>query len=141
MPISEEPGMLGFQSTYPFTGQMGPVYAFSDTLTPEQIKGIYSLGPSYMYSFVGDQSLLSTDDLLLNGILSTREGLSSKIIFGLNAQVRCFAGFLFLVLFIQVKLVTRIQNRIWLFEAKKDVCIVLGVVVIIVTCSISFRKL
>ncbi|XP_078166919.1 binding protein isoform X2 [Carex rostrata] len=86
MPISDEPGMLGFQSTYPFTGQMGPVYAFSDTLTPEQIKGIYSLGPSYMYSFVGDQSLLSTDDLLLNGILSTREGLSSKIIFGLNAQ-------------------------------------------------------
>ncbi|KAJ4757798.1 BEACH domain-containing protein B [Rhynchospora pubera] len=86
MPISEEPGVLGFQSTYPFTGQMGPVYAFSDTLTPEQVKGIYSLGPSYMYNFVGEQSILSTDDLLLNGILNMREGLSSKIIFGLNAQ-------------------------------------------------------
>jgi hypothetical protein len=95
MPISEEPGVLGFQSTYPFTGQMGPVYAFSDTLTPEQVKGIYSLGPSYMYSFVGDQSLLSTDDLLLNGILSMREGISSKIIFGLNAQVRCLVGLFF----------------------------------------------
>ncbi|KAJ3679372.1 hypothetical protein LUZ60_017383 [Juncus effusus] len=77
MPISDEPNSLGFERAFPFIGQMGPVYAFSDALTPEQIKGIYGLGPSYMYSFVGDH--LGEEGLL-------KEGISSKIIFGLNAQ-------------------------------------------------------
>jgi len=87
MPIGEEPSSLGFESTFAFTGQMGPVYAFSDALSPEQIRGIYNLGPSYMYSFLGDQNLLTNDDSLYKGILDARDGISSKMIFGLNAQV------------------------------------------------------
>lgn len=87
MPIGEEPSSLGFESTFAFTGQMGPVYAFSDALSPEQIRGIYNLGPSYMYSFLGDQNLLTNDDSRYKGILDAKDGISSKMIFGLNAQV------------------------------------------------------
>lgn len=86
MPIGEEPTSLGFESTFAFTGQMGPVYAFSDALSSEQIRGIYNLGPSYMYSFLGDQNLLMNDDSLYKGILDARDGISSRMIFGLNAQ-------------------------------------------------------
>ncbi|TVU00170.1 hypothetical protein EJB05_54428 [Eragrostis curvula] len=86
MPIGEEPSSLGFESTFAFTGQMGPVYAFSDALSSEQIRGIYNLGPSYMYSFLGDQNLLMNDDALYKAILDARDGISSKMIFGLNAQ-------------------------------------------------------
>ncbi|KXG29535.1 BEACH domain-containing protein B isoform X1 [Sorghum bicolor] len=88
MPIGEEPSSLGFESTFAFTGQMGPVYAFSDALSPDQIRGIYNLGPSYMYSFLGDQNLLTNDDYdsRYKGILDAKDGISSKMIFGLNAQ-------------------------------------------------------
>ncbi|XP_024315441.1 BEACH domain-containing protein B [Brachypodium distachyon] len=79
IPVGEEPLSIGFERTFAFTGQMGPVYVFSDALSSEQIKGIYNLGPSYMYSFHGDDSLY-------RGILDARDGISSKIIFGLNAQ-------------------------------------------------------
>ncbi|XP_020165084.1 BEACH domain-containing protein B [Aegilops tauschii subsp. strangulata] len=79
MPLGDEPNSIGFERTFAFTGQMGPVYVFSDALSSEQIKGIYNLGPSYMYSFHGDDSLY-------RGILDARDGISSKIIFGLNAQ-------------------------------------------------------
>ncbi|TKW23149.1 hypothetical protein SEVIR_4G274600v4 [Setaria viridis] len=78
-PVGEEPISIGFEKTFAFTGQMGPVYVFSDALSSEQVKGIYFLGPSYMYSFHGDDSLY-------RGILDARDGLSSKIIFGFNAQ-------------------------------------------------------
>ncbi|KAG8069818.1 hypothetical protein GUJ93_ZPchr0006g46210 [Zizania palustris] len=86
IPIGEEPTSLGFESTSAFIGQMGPIYTFSDTLSSEQIRGIYNLGPSYMYSFLGDQNLLMNDDTLYKGILDARDGVSSKMIFGLNAQ-------------------------------------------------------
>ncbi|KAL6888469.1 hypothetical protein ACP4OV_009495 [Aristida adscensionis] len=86
MPIGEEASSLGFESTFAFMGQMGPVYAFSDALSPEQIKGIYNLGPSYMYSFLGDQNLLMNDDSIYKEILDARDGISTKMIFGLNAQ-------------------------------------------------------
>lgn len=86
MPIGEEPTSLGFEGTFAFTGQMGPVYAFSDALSSEQIRGIHNLGPSYMYSFLGDQNLLMNNDSLYKGILDARDGISSKMIFGLNAQ-------------------------------------------------------
>ncbi|CAL5041322.1 unnamed protein product [Urochloa decumbens] len=79
MPVGEEPISIGFEKTFAFTGQMGPVYVFSDALSSEQVKGIYFLGPSYMYAFHGDDSLY-------RGILDARDGLSSKIIFGFNAQ-------------------------------------------------------
>ncbi|XP_073008552.1 BEACH domain-containing protein B isoform X1 [Typha latifolia] len=85
-PIGEEPYSISFERTFPFIGQMGPVYLFCDALSVEQIKGIYYLGPSYMYSFLGDGNLLAIDDSLYNGILDAKDGLSSKIIFGLNAQ-------------------------------------------------------
>ncbi|KAF8687356.1 hypothetical protein HU200_043042 [Digitaria exilis] len=78
-PVGEEPISIGFEKTFAFTGQMGPVYVFSDALSSEQVKGIYFLGPSYMYSFHGDDSLY-------RGILDARDGISSKIIFGFNAQ-------------------------------------------------------
>uniref|UniRef100_A0A0E0E5B8 BEACH domain-containing protein n=1 Tax=Oryza meridionalis TaxID=40149 RepID=A0A0E0E5B8_9ORYZ len=79
MPVGEQPISIGYERTFAFTGQMGPIYVFSDALSPEQIKGIYNLGPSYMYSFHGDDSLY-------RGILDARDGISSKIIFGFNAQ-------------------------------------------------------
>lgn len=86
-PISEEAYSLNFERTFPFIGQMGPVYMFCDALSLEQVKGIHCLGPSYMYSFIGDENLFATDDSLYKGILDGKDGLSSKIIFGLNAQV------------------------------------------------------
>ncbi|KAF2928095.1 BEACH domain-containing protein B isoform X2 [Oryza sativa Japonica Group] len=79
MPVGEQPISIGYERTFAFTGQMGPIYVFSDALSSEQIKGIYNLGPSYMYSFHGDDSLY-------RGILDARDGISSKIIFGFNAQ-------------------------------------------------------
>nr|CAD1832089.1 unnamed protein product [Ananas comosus var. bracteatus] len=85
-PISEEAYSLNFERTFPFIGQMGPVYMFCDALSLEQVKGIHCLGPSYMYSFLGDENLFATDDSLYKGILDGKDGLSSKIIFGLNAQ-------------------------------------------------------
>ena len=80
MPVGDESISIGFEKTFAFTGQMGPVYVFSDALSSEQVKGIYFLGPSYMYSFHGDDCY--------RGILDARDGLSSKIIFGFNAQVQ-----------------------------------------------------
>lgn len=71
----------------PFHGQIGPVYLFNDAISPEQIQGIYSLGPSYMYLFLDNEVASSNDNLVLSGILDVKEGLASKIIFGLNAQV------------------------------------------------------
>ncbi|XP_057974811.1 BEACH domain-containing protein B isoform X2 [Malania oleifera] len=69
-----------------FLGQIGPVYMFSDALTSEQIQGIYSLGPSYMYSFLDNEIALTSDNPLPSGILDAKDGLASKIMFGLNAQ-------------------------------------------------------
>ncbi|KAH7652235.1 Concanavalin A-like lectins/glucanases protein [Dioscorea alata] len=74
------------EKAYPFHGQIGPIYIFSDCLSSEQIKGIYCLGPSYMYSFFCDEVPLTLDITFSNGILDAKDGLSSKILFGLNAQ-------------------------------------------------------
>lgn len=71
----------------PFHGQIGPVYFLNDAITPEQVQGIYSLGPSYMYSFLDNEAAPSNDNLVTSGILDVKDGLASKIIFGLNAQV------------------------------------------------------
>lgn len=83
----EEPYPYNFGKTLPFLGQIGPLYSFSDALTSEQIKGLYCLGPSYMYSFLGDGLLLDSQNSVYGGILDAKDGLSSKVIFGLNAQV------------------------------------------------------
>ncbi|KAJ6709641.1 hypothetical protein OIU74_010693, partial [Salix koriyanagi] len=74
------------QDFFPFHGQIGPVYLFSDAISSEQVQGIYSLGPSYMYSFLDNEATPFYDSSLPSGILDAKDGLSSKIIFGLNAQ-------------------------------------------------------
>ena len=71
----------------PFFGQMGPVYLFSDAITSEQVQGIYFLGPNYMYSFLDNEFSVSADNPLPTGVFDARDGLASKIVFGLNAQV------------------------------------------------------
>ncbi|KAM6596704.1 hypothetical protein CsatA_007228 [Cannabis sativa] len=70
----------------PFFGQIGPVYLFNDTISPDQVRGIYSLGPSYMYSFLDNEAVPSSDNLIPTGILDVKDGLASRIIFGINAQ-------------------------------------------------------
>ncbi|KAM7514487.1 hypothetical protein LguiA_004070 [Lonicera macranthoides] len=69
-----------------FFGQIGPVYMFNDAITSEQVRGIFSLGPSYMYSFLDNEIAVYSDNPLPGGILDAKDGLASKIIFGLNAQ-------------------------------------------------------
>lgn len=57
--------------------------------------GIYSLGPSYMYSFLDNEYALSSDNPLPGGIFDAKDGLAPKIIFGLNAQVLLYLHVLF----------------------------------------------
>ncbi|KAJ0790760.1 putative transcription factor WD40-like family [Helianthus annuus] len=83
----EEDGVSSsIKESYPFFGQIGPLYLFSDVITSEQVQGIFSLGPSYMYSFLDNEFVVSGDNPLPTGVLDARDGLASKIIFGLNAQ-------------------------------------------------------
>ncbi|KAG6608127.1 BEACH domain-containing protein B, partial [Cucurbita argyrosperma subsp. sororia] len=73
-------------AAFPFLGQIGPVYLFSDAISSEQVQGIHSLGPSYMYSFLDNDIATFSENPLPRGILYAKESLASKIIFGLNAQ-------------------------------------------------------
>ncbi|KAI4337584.1 hypothetical protein L6164_015981 [Bauhinia variegata] len=75
-----------FRDSSPFFGQIGPVYLFNDAISYEQVQGIYSLGPSYMYSFLDNEALPHCDNKLPNGVLDAKDCLASKIVFGLNAQ-------------------------------------------------------
>ncbi|KAD4386161.1 hypothetical protein E3N88_26330 [Mikania micrantha] len=84
---SEEDGVSSsIRESYSFFGQLGPLYLFNDAITAEQVLGIFALGPSYMYSFLDNEFIVSGDNPLPNGVLDARDGLASKIIFGLNAQ-------------------------------------------------------
>ncbi|XP_050939531.1 BEACH domain-containing protein B isoform X3 [Cucumis melo] len=74
------------EAAFPFLGQIGPVYLFSDAISSEQVQGIHSLGPSYMYSFLDNDIATFSENQLPRGILNSKESLASKIIFGLNAQ-------------------------------------------------------
>ncbi|XP_057986936.1 BEACH domain-containing protein B isoform X2 [Hevea brasiliensis] len=74
------------QEIFSFHGQIGPVYLFCDAISSEHVQGIHSLGPSYMYSFLDNQSAPFYDNPLPSGILDAKDGLASKIVFGLNAQ-------------------------------------------------------
>ncbi|KAK9165680.1 hypothetical protein Scep_000871 [Stephania cephalantha] len=85
-PSDEDEHMITMKDSSPFYGQIGPVYMFSDAISSEEIQGIYSLGPSYMYSFLDNEDVLTSDNPLPDGILSAKDGLASKIIFGINAQ-------------------------------------------------------
>ncbi|KAM3682516.1 hypothetical protein ACJW31_12G078200 [Castanea mollissima] len=87
VPIFEEENTLeSIKDSVPFLGQIGPIYLFSDAISSEQVQGIYSLGPSYMYSFLENEAAPFYDHPLPSGILDAKDGLASKIIFGLNAQ-------------------------------------------------------
>lgn len=85
-PYEEENALHSIKDSSPFSGQIGPVYMFNDAITPEQVRGIYSLGPSYMYSFLDNETAANSDNPLPGGIRDAKDGLASKIIFGLNAQ-------------------------------------------------------
>ncbi|XP_077215298.1 binding protein isoform X2 [Tasmannia lanceolata] len=85
-PNEDDNPLLADKDSFSFIGQIGPVYMFGDAISFEQIKGIYSLGPSYMYSFLGNDITLSADNPLFSGVLDPKDGLASKIIFGVNAQ-------------------------------------------------------
>lgn len=92
MPSNEDENVAySFKETSPFFGQIGPVYMFNDPITSEQVQGIYSLGPSYMYSFLDNEVADHLEIPLPGGILDAKDGLASKITFGLNAQV-CFGS-------------------------------------------------
>lgn len=85
--FDEDPTLHSIKDSVPFLGQIGPVYLFSDAISSEQVHSIHSLGPSYMYSFLENEAAPFYDHPLPSGILDAKDGLASKIIFGLNAQV------------------------------------------------------
>ncbi|XAR62071.1 hypothetical protein NMG60_11016666 [Bertholletia excelsa] len=85
-PHEEGNAISSIKDSSSFLGQIGPIYMFSDAIGAEQVQGIYSLGPSYMYAFLENEIAISSDNPLPGGILDTKDGLASKIIFGLNAQ-------------------------------------------------------
>ncbi|XP_062026093.1 BEACH domain-containing protein B isoform X1 [Rosa rugosa] len=85
-PLSDDDlSSKSIRDSHPFLGQVGPVYLFNDAISSEQVQGICSLGPSYMYSFL-DNEASSSNETKLGGVLDVKDGLASKIIFGLNAQ-------------------------------------------------------
>ncbi|XP_057426071.1 BEACH domain-containing protein B isoform X2 [Lotus japonicus] len=88
MPHYEDnaPSFESIRDSCPFSGQIGPVYLLNDAISSEQVQSIYSLGPSYMYSFLDNEALPLSGDKLPGGILDAKDGLASRIIFGLNAQ-------------------------------------------------------
>ncbi|XP_060199082.1 BEACH domain-containing protein B [Lycium barbarum] len=84
----EESPALYSKDPSAFYGQIGPVYLFNDSIASEHVLGIYSLGPSYMYSFLDNETAVHLDSPLPSGVLDVKDGLASKIIFGLNSQAR-----------------------------------------------------
>ncbi|CAM8878100.1 unnamed protein product [Rhodiola kirilowii] len=84
-PFDEE-NAYTIKDASPFLGQIGPVYLLNDAISSEQVQGLYALGPSYMYSFLDNEFTLSSGDPLPGGILDVKDGLATKLIFGINAQ-------------------------------------------------------
>ena len=95
LPFGEEDNVsYSTKDISPFFGQIGPVYLFNDAITPEQVQGVFSLGPSYMHSFLDNESPLSSDGPFPGGIFDAKDGLAPKMILGLNAQVLFMLMFL-----------------------------------------------
>ncbi|KAL2459002.1 hypothetical protein Fot_55288 [Forsythia ovata] len=87
LPLYEEENVMHpVKDSSPFFGQIGPIYLFNDAITSEEVQGIYSLGPSYMYSFLDNEIAVHLDSFLSRGVVDAIDGLALKIIFGLNAQ-------------------------------------------------------
>lgn len=86
--IQDTDGLESIRDVFPFFGQIGPVYLFNDSLSSEQVQAIYALGPSYMYAFLENEMTGPfSDNPFSSGILDGKDGLASKVSFGLNAQV------------------------------------------------------
>ncbi|CAN8244848.1 unnamed protein product [Cochlearia groenlandica] len=85
--IQDNEGLESIRDVFPFFGQIGPIYVFNDALSSEQVHAIYSLGPSYMYAFLENEMTgpFSVSPFP-SGILDGKDGLASKVSFGLNAQ-------------------------------------------------------
>ncbi|KAK6940250.1 Neurobeachin, alpha-solenoid region, partial [Dillenia turbinata] len=87
LPFPEEDNPLySIKDMSPFFGQIGPIYMFNDAITSEEVQIIYSLGPSYMYSFLDNEVPSPSDGPLPSALLDSKDGLGSKILIGLNAQ-------------------------------------------------------
>ncbi|GFP89566.1 beach domain-containing protein lvsc [Phtheirospermum japonicum] len=87
LPSYEEDNIVHpIKDSYPFLGQIGPTYLFSDAISSELVQGICFLGPSYMYYFLDNEISVYVDNFLSGGVLDAKDGLASKIVFGLNAQ-------------------------------------------------------
>ncbi|KAL8487834.1 hypothetical protein ACS0TY_024230 [Phlomoides rotata] len=84
--FEEESVIFSVKDASPFCGQIGPTYLFSDAISSEFVQGICSLGPSYMYYFLDNEISVYVDNFLSGGVLDAKDGLASKLIFGLNAQ-------------------------------------------------------
>uniref|UniRef100_A0A7N0VH18 BEACH domain-containing protein B n=1 Tax=Kalanchoe fedtschenkoi TaxID=63787 RepID=A0A7N0VH18_KALFE len=82
----EEETAYTIKDSSPFLGQIGPVYLFNDAISSEQVQGLHVLGPSYMYSFLDNNFTLFSDHPLPGSILDAKDGLATKLIFGINAQ-------------------------------------------------------
>ncbi|XP_057837661.2 BEACH domain-containing protein B isoform X1 [Cryptomeria japonica] len=78
--------VIAHKLSLPFCGQLGPVYLFDEVLSSNQVLGIFSLGPTYMYSFLDAESGHVQENILTYGILDAKEGLAPKMVFGFNAQ-------------------------------------------------------
>lgn len=99
-PLSEEDSAPDYlKNSSPFFGQIGPIYMFSEAISSEQVQDIYSLGPSYMYSFLDNEAAFFNDCPFPKGILDAKDGLGSRIIFGFNAQVFVFLLIRYILLF------------------------------------------
>lgn len=70
-----------------FCGQLGPVYLFDDAMSAEQAKGVFSLGPGYMYSFLPSEVGYVPENVSTDSIINEKDGLAFKMVFGYNAQV------------------------------------------------------
>lgn len=70
-----------------FCGQLGPIYLFDDAMSAEQAKGVFSLGPDYMYSFLPSEVGYVPENISTDSIINEKDGLAFKMVFGYNAQV------------------------------------------------------
>lgn len=99
IPVGDEDTTSIFGDSICLHGQLGPIYLFADAISHEQVKGVSSLGPSYMYSFLDSEDCLNFNTYVSNIVFDAKDGLASKIICGLNAQVRFFLAFTFSMLY------------------------------------------
>lgn len=87
LPTFEGNGVdLSGKLSFPFCGQLGPVYLFDDSLSSDQVLGIYSAGSGYMYSFLPTEVGCVPESLSANIIFDLKEGIALKVLFGFNAQ-------------------------------------------------------